>query len=79
MFLDIDSPFTMVVLIVAIAVGAGVINNWIKLRQQESNATDPGEMDSVQREISVLKDRVRTLEKIVTDQDAQLKREIERL
>ena len=79
MFLDIDSPFTMVVLIVAIAVGAGVINNWIKLRQQESNATDPGEMDSMQREISALKDRVRTLEKIVTDQDAQLKREIERL
>lgn len=79
MFLDIDSPFTMVVLIVAIAVGAGVINNWIKLRQQEANSTDPGEMDSMRREISSLKDRVRTLEKIVTDQDAQLKREIERL
>ena len=29
---EIDSPFTMVVLIVLIAVGAGVIKNWIKTR-----------------------------------------------
>ena len=28
--MDIDSPFTMVVLIVLIAVGAGVIKTWIE-------------------------------------------------
>lgn len=37
---DIDSPFTMVVMIVLIAVGAGVVKTWIETK---SNGQADGE------------------------------------
>ena len=77
---EIDSPFTMVVFIVLIAVGAGVVNNWIKLRREQgSTAEDAVEIDRLNAEIRDLKARVATLERLATDKDARLSEEISRL
>ena len=78
--MDIDSPFTMVVLIVLIAVGAGVIKTWIETR---ANSTADEEtklrMEDLEREVLSLRDRVKVLEKITTDGDNRLREEISRL
>lgn len=80
MFFDIDSPFTMIVLIVLIGVGAGVINNWMKLRaERSSHAGDAEDLARMTREVEALKERVRVLEKLVLDKDRQLSDEISRL
>ena len=73
---DIDSPFTMVVAIVLIAVGAGVIQNWIKLKHNQESAGSAEDVDALKREVRDLRERVRTLEKIVTDPDERLPREL---
>ena len=78
--MDINSPFTMVVLIVLIAVGAGVIKTWIETR---ANSTADEEtrvrMEDLEREVIRLRDRVKVLEKITTDSDSRLRDEISRL
>ncbi|MCR9077474.1 MAG: hypothetical protein NXH78_00115 [Hyphomonadaceae bacterium] len=78
--MDINSPFTMVVLIVLIAVGAGVIKTWIETR---ANSTADEEtrlrMEDLEREVIRLRDRVKVLEKITTDGDNRLRDEISRL
>ena len=78
--MDIDSPFTMVVLIVLIAVGAGVIKTWIETR---ANSTADEEtklrMEDLEREVLRLRDRVKVLEKITTDGDSRVREEISRL
>ena len=78
--MDIDSPFTMVVLIVLIAVGAGVIKTWIETR---ANSTADEEtrlrMEDLEREVIRLRDRVKVLEKITTDGDNRLREEFSRL
>lgn len=78
--MDINSPFTMVVLIVLIAVGAGVIKTWIETR---ANSTADEEtrlrMEDLEREVIRLRDRVKVLEKITTDGDNRLRDKISRL
>jgi hypothetical protein len=77
---SIDSPFTMVVLIVLIAVGAGVIEKWLKLRTARAgDAPDKVELDRMRGEIDALTERVRTLEKIATDPDAHLREDFRHL
>jgi cell division protein FtsB len=79
-FLDIDSPFTMVVLIVLIAVGAGVINNYFKMKAEaKSNAADDLELQKLRGEVAELKQRISTLERLAVDKDASLREEISRL
>lgn len=72
--------FEMVVLIVAISVGAGVYQNYLKLKV---NRRDDGESDlkiaQMQSDVDRLKERVRVLEKITLDSDKQLHDEITRL
>lgn len=78
--MDIDSPFTMVVLIVLIAVGAGIINNWLKLRESRaSDAASAGEMARMKADLDRLSERVRVLERLATDNDRRLHDEISRL
>ncbi len=78
--MDIDSPFTMVVLIVLIAVGAGIINNWLKLRgSRESDAPSADEMARLKADLDRLNERVRVLERLATDNDRRLHDEISRL
>ena len=76
---EIDSPFTMIVLLVIIGVGGGVINNWLKIKRESESAVGSGEVDSLRREVADLRERVKTLEKIATDSERNLSREIERL
>ena len=73
-------PIVMVVLIVLIAVGAGVVNNYLKLKANAKS--DKGADEDIRRvlgEVDRLKERVRVLEKIVTDQERQLSDEIRKL
>ena len=58
--MDIDSPFTMVVLIVLIAVGAGVVKPWIETRANSSaDAETKLRMEALEREVLRLRDRVK--------------------
>lgn len=78
--MDIDSPFTMVVLIVLIAVGAGVIKTWIETRANSSSDEETRlRMEDLEREVIRLRDRVKVLEKITTDDEKHLREEISRL
>lgn len=72
--------FEMVVIIVLISVGAGVVNNYLKMRADHRSDEDANlEVRKVLGELAHLKDRVRVLEKIVTDQERQLSEEIRKL
>jgi len=68
--------FTMVVVIVAISVTAGVANNYLKVRRlhPEGSASD-----DLRAELAALRERVKVLEQIVTDPKHQLRAELERL
>ena len=73
-------PFSMVVMIVAITVGAGVLNNYLKVRQSGAlNAEQTQDIDALKTEVARLTDRVRVLEKLATDDDARLKAEFDKL
>jgi hypothetical protein len=74
------SPFSMVVAIVAISVGAGVLNNYFKMKQMSrGNADQDREMADMKAEIVKLQDRVRVLERLAVDADRNLSAEINRL
>ncbi|MEM8616914.1 MAG: hypothetical protein AAGF20_08255 [Pseudomonadota bacterium] len=77
---DIDSPFTMVVLIVLIAVGAGVIKTWLETKANSgADAETRTRLLELEDEVLRLRDRVKVLEEITTDQERQLSKEISRL
>ena len=67
--------YTMVVAIVAISVGAGLAREYLKTRRYESN----GRSGEVLAELEALRERVRVLEEIVTDDRYHLNSEISRL
>ena len=71
-----DGVFIMVVLIVLIACGAGVLNNYLKTQRAMARS---GPSEEVQAEIDRLRERVEVLEKIVTDEKYQLSKELDRL
>ncbi len=77
---EINSPFTMVVMIVLIAVGSGLVKTWIETR---SNGKVDDEtrlrLQDLEREVIGLRDRVKVLETITTDKDSHLRDEITRL
>jgi len=73
-------PFEMVVAIVLIVFGAGVVKNYLRMNaNRQANAAADADMDRVLGEVDRLKERVRVLEKIVTDQERQLSEEIRKL
>ena len=77
---EISSPFTMVVLIVLIAVTAGTIKNWLEIRAKHQDAGGAAEdVAAMRAEIDQLKERVRNLERLATDSDRRLDEEISRL
>ena len=66
--------------IVAISVGAGVFNNWIKMKQAtKRNVDQDRELSDVKADIEKLQDRVRVLEKLAVDGDRALSAEIAKL
>lgn len=76
---EIDNPFTMVVLIVMIVFGSKMYMETVRLKRQQNTFVDDEEAASLKREVNDLRERVRTLERIVTDKESQLARDIERL
>lgn len=73
-------PFEMVVAIVAISVGAGVYSTYLKTRANaRADEATQADVSQMRGEISRLKDRVKTLETIVTDKDHALAEEIRKL
>ncbi|MEQ8322381.1 MAG: hypothetical protein RH946_19115 [Rhodospirillales bacterium] len=73
-------PFQMVVIIVLISVGAGVLKNYFKMKEnQQHDAASDKDVQRMQADIERLKERVHVLEKIVTDNDRQLADEIRKL
>lgn len=75
-----DDPFTMVVLIVLICVGAGVINNYFKMKGRRSvSTTNDADIHRMQADIDRLTERVRVLEKLATDQESGLRDEFRKL
>lgn len=78
--MEINSPFTMIVIIVLVCVGAGVINNYLKVKaDREDGATNQADLDKMRMEVERLKERVRVLETIATDKDQRLSEEIRKL
>ena len=73
-------PFQMVVVIVAIVFGTKAWRDHMRFKEMRSNdrASDV-EFDRMTQEVARLKERVRVLEKIVTDSDKHLSEEISRL
>lgn len=66
----------MVVAIVAMSVTAGIVNNYLKTMRQAQRG---GVSDDVRAELDALRERVRVLEEIVTDDRFHLNAEIGRL
>nr|WP_321512296.1 hypothetical protein [uncultured Hyphomonas sp.] len=73
-------PFQMVVVIVAIVFGTKAWRDHMRFKEMRANdrASDV-EFDRMTQEVARLKERVRVLEKIVTDGDKHLSEEISRL
>lgn len=72
--------FTMVVIIVALGVGSTILKTYLETRAaQPRSAADEAELAAMSEDIKRLKDRVRTLETIVTDKDRALSEEIRKL
>ena len=67
-------PFIMVVLIVALCVGADTINKYIKAQKAK-----PVVDEDLEAELDELRARIEVLEKIITDEKYQLSRDINAL
>jgi hypothetical protein len=76
----VSSPFAMVVLIVAIVFGARVWRTHL-LTQARTGRSREDEVliGSMQSQIDRLSERVQVLERLMTDDDRKLAREIDRL
>jgi hypothetical protein len=70
--------FTFVIIVVIIACGSGVVNNYLK-NQRERTLMSGEEDEAVYQELAVLRERIEVLEKIVTDEKYQLERDLNRL
>ncbi len=66
-----------VVCIVAIACTTAVATEWIKARKARDEKTE--DFDDAAAQIEALEERIRVLERIVTEKKYDLKKEIERL
>ncbi|TNE67778.1 MAG: hypothetical protein EP335_00710 [Alphaproteobacteria bacterium] len=69
----------MIVLVVLIGVLGGTINNWIRMREKQMKAQVAGLDEATSARMAKLEERVRVLERIVTDKSSRLKEEIDAL
>lgn len=80
MFGSFDNPFAMVVAIIAIVYGAKIWRTHMITKAKAARSPEDDKLiKSMQGEIHALSERVRVLEKLVTDDDRQLASEINRL
>ena len=73
------NQFEMVVLIVAIVMFASVMRARFAGRRRREAAEDDPEIARSREEIRALKERIAVLERIATDKESSLERQIERL
>jgi hypothetical protein len=73
------NQFEMVVIIVAIVMFAGVMRSRYSSIGRRKAAEDDPEALRLRDEVKTLKDRIAVLERIATDKESTLEREIERL
>jgi len=76
------NPFEMVVLIVAIVMIAGVFrsrHHSSRRRNRDDEAVEPAETLRLREEVKMLKERLHVLERITTEKESSLSREIEEL
>jgi len=70
--------FTFIFLTVCVVMTAEVARTWMKQRHQAKPSTDE-EMTATLAKIDLLEERIRVLERIVTEHKVDLKQEIDRL
>ena len=73
------NPYEMVLGIVLIAMIGAVLKARFRSEARRVRAADDPEAIRLKEEVKVLRERVQVLERIVTDKESQLDREIERL
>ncbi|HXH52978.1 MAG TPA: hypothetical protein VNH53_06070 [Sphingomicrobium sp.] len=77
-----NNPFSMVVGIVFIVMVASVIRAWLHSRRPVEGSVSPEERAETMRlrdEVKQLKERIHVLERIATDRENSLSRQIEEL
>lgn len=72
-----NSAFSFVVVVIAIVMVARIAEIWLKQRKHEK--ADEGVAADMAAQIDQLEERIRVLERIVTEKPYDLKREIDRL
>ena len=67
--------FTMVAIVVTVGCLTGIVTEYLKTRREEARARG----QDAEPQIAALEERVRVLEKIVTDERYELRRELKTL
>ncbi len=70
---------TGIVMIVLIACVTGVLMHYISEKNKSAESVDKSLADDVLAQLDAIEERVRVLERIITENKFDLKREIERL
>jgi hypothetical protein len=73
-----NSTLLFVLLLVSIVMATRLLDTWIKQRKQQTEA-DNNEFEEALGKIDELEERVRVLERIITENRFDLKREIDEL
>lgn len=69
------SPFDFVLAIVIIAIGYQMFKTYMEHRNQARTSPEAGEADALRRRIDELEERIRVLERIVTDETSSLRQQ----
>jgi hypothetical protein len=72
-----NGVFTFIFLVVSVVMIAGLIETWLKQRANKSDSDE--EMSAALAKIDLLEERIRVLERIVTENKFDLKRQIDEL
>lgn len=73
-----NSPFTMVFFIVVVVILADLIKSWIKRDGKKDGANEEVVEETMSR-LDVLEERIQVLERIVTENRYDLKKQIDNL
>lgn len=73
------NPFEMVVIIVIVAIGGGIIREHLRAKRLAGGSAHRDTLDDALDRIEDLEERVRVLERVVTDDGYDLKRQIDDL
>jgi len=72
-----NGSLIFVLLLVSVVMCARIVETWIKQRKAEPSKSD--ELEETLSKIDVLEERIRVLERIITENRFDLKREIDSL